>query len=71
MKSNKIPLDNYRTLGIIKYGIHQTDAQLAGSSSLNCKQSHETQNQTSSRPHVNAKVMFSVERESAIVIEWI
>ncbi|KAG2074014.1 hypothetical protein BDR04DRAFT_1093663, partial [Suillus decipiens] len=58
----KFYLDNYRTL---------TDAQLAGSSSLNCKQSHETQNQTSSKPYVNAKAMFSVERESAIVIEWI
>ncbi|KIK41264.1 hypothetical protein CY34DRAFT_806299 [Suillus luteus UH-Slu-Lm8-n1] len=32
--------------------IHQTDAQLAGSGSLNCKQSSKGQNQTSSKPHV-------------------
>jgi hypothetical protein len=62
---------NSRKFNRIIIGIHQTDAQLAGSDSLNCKQSREVQNQTSSKPRVNAKAMFSVERESANVIEWI
>ncbi|KAG1848149.1 hypothetical protein C8R48DRAFT_730341 [Suillus tomentosus] len=41
---------------MIQIEIHQTDAQLVGSVSLNCKQSREGQNQTSSKPHVNAKL---------------